>query len=231
MRFRPGGPGVLVQWFRAKPGAKLFPGEHGYYSLNWEDDHAPSPVGEDRSLMVPRWANGSGPALLDGHCVRCVDPSLFGSDGVPPGITGPVVVTSNGVPITCLSVPAGGLLFGGDATRPKGRGGMLWSGSAGTNVLVPCCGSVVLPPLLRANPLPGSGVFYIRWDPVRQWYYGTSRGTPGPLTFCWLVCSGMPAGWTASVNTTGFPGPFFGPGSPVVCSPFSFSNAQVNVFP
>lgn len=122
MRFEPGGAGIPVRWFFAKPGAKPFPGEHGYFSLNWEDPRDAAPVGEDRALMVPKWANGQGPALLSGQCVECVDPNLFHSDGVPPGIQPSRAVSSSGAPVTCLRAKVGGLSFTGKAKVLAGGG-------------------------------------------------------------------------------------------------------------
>jgi len=114
-RFEPGGPLVPVQWFFAKPGAQHFPGQHGYYSLQWEDSHLAAPVGEQGNSSTHVYSLGQGPAELNGRCVKCVNPALFNSDGSPPGVIPPVQVNSAGVPITCLRAPPGGLLFEGQS--------------------------------------------------------------------------------------------------------------------
>jgi hypothetical protein len=68
MLFEIGGTPIPVRWYRAKDTARVFPADHCFFSLDWEDDKGSDRLGEQRP---PRgtWNAGMRPAALlgDGH--------------------------------------------------------------------------------------------------------------------------------------------------------------------
>jgi hypothetical protein len=124
MRFSDDTDPVLVRWFFAAPGAKMFPGPSAFYSRVWEDrGDRYDDIGEQDS---PRpWYSGLRPQLARG--TGLCDPVGYFTFGLAPGqrLSRPVAIGP--VPVCCLDAarpPLG--CFGVDAV-----GGVIWTACGG----------------------------------------------------------------------------------------------------
>lgn len=118
MRFTPGGEPQRVRWYFCPPGARLFPGEHSFSSLNWtkqdtlpdEDDGA---IGEVIGARRT-YGKGKAPAGVTGQSV--CGPVDWYREGAP--LTAPPLERrADGLAICCL--PGG--FRGGIGMGGRGR--------------------------------------------------------------------------------------------------------------
>jgi microcystin-dependent protein len=80
---------INVRWFRANPGAKVFPGDNSFVSSNWDSLPQFSPVGEDWP-RVRNYDRGLNPLGYTGQSF-CGDPDVW-AHGAIRGVT-PLIAT------------------------------------------------------------------------------------------------------------------------------------------
>jgi hypothetical protein len=219
MRFTPGGPLVPVQWYFAKPGAKVF-GDHGFMSLNWEDDpELPGAVGEDRGTS-PSWFYGWSPSTLNGKCPKCYDPSLFGPLGMPTGLLFDNPVDSSNVPAPCWQCQQAQSQLGDVSTYVNSCGGLIVNGSATVN---PPCNCTNVPLTLYAHLVATGDVITLTFDPIFERWGGSAVTTVcGSLdTNVAIYCDAGLTDQFLGALWCGFTPPSFQAPSAFTCYPFS----------
>jgi len=124
MVFSPGGPVVPVRWFFAAKGAEPLGFATPFYSRNWED--AASKFDDLGERPGPRkWFNGQRHVLLTGTGPKCATVGL--QNGLAPGQTEAKRVTTDGVPVCCLTEL--GFFLTGDGYGPSP--GIAWNAGGG----------------------------------------------------------------------------------------------------
>jgi len=130
---------VEVRWFRAEPGAKIFPGVHNFSSLTWRDEHKPeyrinnTGIGEqtEAGRVYDRGQNLNG---YDGQRF-CGSLKAWREGGVH-GTDPPLALDSEGRPACCQGPwqARGGSVEGGtrgpESTTQTTRGGEVEGGAA-----------------------------------------------------------------------------------------------------
>jgi len=146
MIFRTGDAPVEVRWFKAKPGAGVFPYPHNFGSTNWQErDYQAGDIGEQDVIepwVTPLVSSRGSPGY------PCTTDPTWWLTGIPVGQQAPPV-DSDGVPLCCsdqipcrcggdvlpstltATFPSGGCVFlaGVTVTLNKQSSGCVWYGS------------------------------------------------------------------------------------------------------
>lgn len=117
----------FIRWFKAQPGAKVFPHQHAFGSLVWEGDHQQHWEGPGETSRTRSWSKSAGPPLPGTHFHGAASWFLF---GVPPSVLAtpaPVYQCDRAAQLPEGGGAGGGTGFGGVQV---GRGGGAGGGRA-----------------------------------------------------------------------------------------------------
>lgn len=206
MRFVAGDPSqtAVATWYRAKPGAAVFPGAHAFGSAIWDTEHPTSTLLGDQDGAPKSWYNGRRINRSDGQ--KVAGPISYFTSGAPAPDFLPRA--SDGfTPVECLSPPFGLATGGNSVPTVLALGGVRTGGVSSVPIApgVPCANCPSLTPLRVTVNLNG----FLGLNAVFNGTHVLTQVAPcswdlviSPGFFIFLVSNGGPT-WSLDVNGTG----------------------------